>query len=931
MNAFRHRLGRSHRQAADRTPSLRIEPLERRYLLAGEFQNPENRFDVDANSLVSPLDVLRIINELNSRTVIDADGRLPENPTLPVPFFWDVNGDNFVTVDDVNEVLGFLDQPLLLDFGDAPTASQSGLALSYPTSLADNGARHRTGPLFLGASVDFESNGSPSVDASGDDTTESDDEDGVVLTSAFRAGTPTPVAVEFQVTASASGVLDGWFDFNRDGVWDESERVLSGVGVSTGASTVGFDVPTSATPGDVFARFRLTSEGIDLPTGMASDGEVEDYVFTITGDISTAPAFSKSFSPDTIDVGGTSTLTFTIDNSASAEAAISLDFSDTFPAGIILATPSLVTTTCTGGTLIGVDGSSLISYSGGTVSAGATCTVSAGVTSTTPGTHVNTSGDLTSSLGNSGGASDTLTVGEPVLLDFGDAPTSEQSGFAGSYPTELPIGARHTSTSLFLGASVDSEADGQPSAAADGDGGDEDGVSFVTSVIATTASPNLASVLVTATEAGKLDAWIDFNRDGDWDDAGEQLFTDSVDLNAGPNLVSFVIPAGAGNGETYARFRLSTAGVSDPSGPADDGEVEDYRITILDGDSPVPAEIDLIVGSIDVTASGMGFIAEHEGQQIFRVPGTALSSHAYLGTGGDDQLRVGNLTSVVSTPIPFTFDGGDGLDSVTLTGTNQELDLTDAVANSLANIEVIDIIGASPNSLTLDGVSVTDATDGSGTLLVIHDEDDTVSYAGQGWDVQDPEFIAGGERHVLVNGSARVETINTLPFQNPLLRFDVNHSEMATSLDALLIINFIGRSESTVVDLPAPTSADELPENYYDVNGSQTASALDALQVINYLAILSNGENEQTSQFSSPQEQQAMAPVVFVELTPSVDYPSPEIIHDVVLKLISLEPAEVIANWNDLLQQFQGWIPVDLDEELQAWQLALEELLDEFV
>ncbi len=126
------------------------------------------------------------------------------------------------------------------------------------------------------------------------------------------------------------------------------------------------------------------------------------------------PGFIKSFAPGYITSGGTSTLTFTIDNTANAFAATALDFTDTLPAAVVVATPPSSVTTCTGGTLTAVAGSGVISYTGGTVAAGASCTVTVDVTSSTPGSHLNTSGDLTSSAGNSGPASDTLTVALPV-------------------------------------------------------------------------------------------------------------------------------------------------------------------------------------------------------------------------------------------------------------------------------------------------------------------------------------------------------------------------------------------------------------------------------------------------------------------------------------------------------------------------------------
>jgi len=59
--------------------------------------------------------------------------------------------------------------------------------------------------------------------------------------------------------------------------------------------------------------------------------------------------------------------------------------------------------------------------------------------------------------------------------------------------------------------------------------------------------------------------------------------------------LSLNVPVGATSGTIYARFRCATATVSQPTGPAADGEVEDYAVTILTagavldyGDAPDP-------------------------------------------------------------------------------------------------------------------------------------------------------------------------------------------------------------------------------------------------------------------------------------------------------------------------------------------------------
>ncbi|MEM1056355.1 MAG: T9SS type A sorting domain-containing protein [Bacteroidota bacterium] len=125
------------------------------------------------------------------------------------------------------------------------------------------------------------------------------------------------------------------------------------------------------------------------------------------------PAFLKAFSPAEILAGGVSTLTFTIDNEPNLTAATALDVTDVFPSGLVLATPANGSTTCTGGTLTAPGGGTQVVYTGGSVGAETSCTISVDVTASEAGSYENVSGDLTSSLGNSGSATATLTVIAP--------------------------------------------------------------------------------------------------------------------------------------------------------------------------------------------------------------------------------------------------------------------------------------------------------------------------------------------------------------------------------------------------------------------------------------------------------------------------------------------------------------------------------------
>ena len=135
------------------------------------------------------------------------------------------------------------------------------------------------------------------------------------------------------------------------------------------------------------------------------------------------PVFSKGFSPAIVGVGLVSTLTFSIDNSASAVAASNLAFTDTLPSGLVIATPPNVVNNCNG-SVIATNGSNLIDYSSGNVGAGTACLLQVDVLGTASGLLVNTTGDLTSSSGNSGPASDTLTTNPQPLFSKSFSPNA---------------------------------------------------------------------------------------------------------------------------------------------------------------------------------------------------------------------------------------------------------------------------------------------------------------------------------------------------------------------------------------------------------------------------------------------------------------------------------------------------------------------------
>jgi len=169
------------------------------------------------------------------------------------------------------------------DFGDAPSP--------YPTTLAEDGARHvATGPT-LGANRDSEADGAHSTAANADDTTGTpDDEDGLnnpLVDLMLTEGTDPSVNVIVTNNTASTATLYGWIDYNADGVFDNAtERASIAVvdGTTNAVVTLTFPTVPENSAGSTYARFRFSTDTANAqnPTGPANDGEVEDYPAWIT-------------------------------------------------------------------------------------------------------------------------------------------------------------------------------------------------------------------------------------------------------------------------------------------------------------------------------------------------------------------------------------------------------------------------------------------------------------------------------------------------------------------------------------------------------------------------------------------------------------------------------------------------------------------------
>jgi uncharacterized repeat protein (TIGR01451 family) len=181
---------------------------------------------------------------------------------------------------------------------------------------------------------------------------------------------------------------------------------LSGATLVSGAScTVALNV-AGTTAGVKNNSVTITSN--EAGTGNTSNASIA---------VDSAPVIIKSFGAASVPLNGSTSLSFTIQNNNAITSLTGVGFTDTFPAGLVISTPNGLTGSCGGGTVTGTAGTSAVTLSSGSIAATASCTFSVNVTGIAAGTQNNTTGNVTSTEGGTGGtASASLSVVAPPSI-----------------------------------------------------------------------------------------------------------------------------------------------------------------------------------------------------------------------------------------------------------------------------------------------------------------------------------------------------------------------------------------------------------------------------------------------------------------------------------------------------------------------------------
>ncbi|MFC5875589.1 Fibronectin type III domain-containing protein [Chryseobacterium arachidis] len=355
-----------------------------------------------------------------------------------------------------------------------------------------------------------------------------------------------------------SEAVSVWIDFNRNGVFEASERVMNSPSSTTTPVSATFDVPATAYNGPATTRMRVVMQYNATPVICTSfsDGEVEDYAVKL---IQPIPCTSNA--PLNLSVSNITATSAYVMWDPAIGATYILQYR---PLGSTTWTTVPLTTSAY--TINGLTESTQYEVQVAYVCSGTTGTFTAPYPFTTPAvTYCN----ITATTNNNGYISN-VTI----------APTNSyimsNNSLANSYTNYSPDPAK-----------------------------------LVTLVRnSTNNSISIAKSWLTTTQSSlAVGAWIDFNRNGIFE-TGERVVSTTASTTT-PITATFTVPATSYNGPLTLRMRVivSTSTITDPCATVANGEIEDYAVRIIDlAPCTTAAPSPIVVSNVTASTASVSWI-----------------------------------------------------------------------------------------------------------------------------------------------------------------------------------------------------------------------------------------------------------------------------------------------------------------------------------
>jgi chitodextrinase len=314
-----------------------------------------------------------------------------------------------------------------------------------------------------------------------------------------------------------------WIDYNADGDFaDAGEQVWTNTASTTTPVSGSFTIPATATPGTTRMRVSMKYNGVPTSCEAFSYGQVEDYTVNLVAAVADTQAPSA---PTALAASGTTTITTNLSWTASTDN-VGVTGYDVYQGATLKATVTTTTYTVTG-----LTAATAYTFSIKAKDAAGNISVESNVVNVT-----------------------TLTTTLTYCTSQGNSVADEKIG------------------KVQLGTIINTSTGGT---------GYTNFTSISTDLILSSANTITITPAWTSTAYSEgYSVWIDYNKDGDFIDAGEQVWTKAASTTT-PVSGSFTIPATASLGSTRMRVSMKYNGIPTACEAFSYGQVEDYAVNIV--------------------------------------------------------------------------------------------------------------------------------------------------------------------------------------------------------------------------------------------------------------------------------------------------------------------------------------------------------------